>query len=72
MADVKFEIIRKIKVLSQGKTKTKEFNLVKWGAMEPTYDIRKWEEDIPGKGITLSLEEAKELYDALDKELGAK
>ncbi len=72
MADVKFEIVKRIKVLSEGKTRTKEFNLVKWGFMDPIYDIRKWEEDVPGKGITLTKEEAEELYYALSEELGLK
>ncbi|MBQ7171914.1 MAG: hypothetical protein IJR89_06535 [Clostridia bacterium] len=70
MAEVKYEVVKKIKVLSQGTKKTKELNLIKWGAMEPTYDIRKWEEDTPGKGITLTAAEAKELYSALGAELG--
>jgi hypothetical protein len=70
MAEIKYEVIKKIKVLSQGTKKTKELNLIKWGNMEPTYDIRKWEDGQPEKGITLTAAEANELYAALSVEFG--
>lgn len=68
MSDVKCEVVKKIRVLSQYANKTKELNLVKWGNMDPTYDIRKWEDGKPGKGIALSLEETKALYESLGLE----
>lgn len=69
MGDAKYEVIKKVKVLSQGTVRTKELNIVKWGNLEPMYDIRKWEDGQPSKGIALTVEEAKELYKALGKEL---
>ena len=68
MADEVFEIVRKIKVLS-GKQTTKELNIIRWKKMAPVYDIRKWEDGKPKKGISLSKEEAQELYAALGAEL---
>lgn len=70
MSEFTFEVVKKIKVLAAGAKKTKELNLVKWrSTMEPMYDIRKWEEGKPGKGISLSEEEARALYEALGAEL---
>ena len=70
MADIKFEIIQKIGVLSKSdKGWTKELNLVSWNDREPKYDIREWsqEHDKMGKGVTLSKEELKALKQVLDK-----
>ena len=42
----------------------KEVNIIKWGnAKKPVIDIRKWnrDEEIMGKGITLSLDELKQI-----------
>ena len=43
MADIKFEIIKKIGVLSKSeKGWAKELNLISWNDREPKYDIREW------------------------------
>lgn len=43
MADIKYEIIRNIGVLSESaKGWTKEFNLISWNGFVPKYDIRDW------------------------------
>lgn len=49
----------------------KELNLVSWNEGEAKYDIRDWSEDHSrsSKGITLSLEELKQLKVLIDKEL---
>jgi len=68
MADIKFEITREIGVLSQGsKGWQKEINLISWNERKPKLDIREWgpEHERMGKGITLSLEEAKLLVKLL-------
>lgn len=60
MADIKFEIIKNIAVLSVGsKGWKKELNLISWNNNEPKYDIREWSPDHTkmGKGITLTKEE---------------
>ncbi len=72
MGEAKYEIIKKVKVLSQGAVKTKELNIVKWGKFEPMFDIRKWDNGEPGKGIVLTTEEAQALYQALGEELANK
>lgn len=64
MADIKFEIVQSLGVLSTSpKGWTKELNLVSWNDREPKYDIREWspEHDKMGKGVTLSKEEFDEL-----------
>jgi len=62
MAEIKYEIIKEIGVLSENASGwRKEINLVSWNDREPKYDIREWSEghEKMGKGITLSEEEVK-------------
>lgn len=68
MADIKYEIIKELAVLSEGsKGWQKELNLVSWNDREPKYDIREWAPDHSkmGKGVTLSTEEFEKLKEAL-------
>ena len=70
MPEIVYEIVEKIAVLSESsKGWTKELNLVSWNDREPVYDIRTWNEghDRMGKGITLSMDEMKELKELLNK-----
>jgi len=70
MSDIKFEIVKKIGVLSKSeKGWAKELNLVSWNDREPKYDIRTWSPDGQkmGKGITLSKEELAALKELLGK-----
>jgi hypothetical protein len=70
MADIKFEIIKKIGVLSKSdKGWAKELNLVSWNDRDPKYDIREWSPDgkTMGKGVTLSKEELAVLRALLEK-----
>ena len=63
------EIVRPISVLSENERGyTKEINLVSWNERNPVYDIRTWSEgkDRMGKGITLTVEEAKQLREFLN------
>lgn len=65
MADIKYEIKEELGVLSENaKGWKKELNLISWNDGEPKYDVRDWSPDHEkmGKGITLSKEEAKQLY----------
>lgn len=69
MADIKYEIVKKIGVLSKaGSGWTKELNLVSWNDREAKYDLRDWsaEHDKMGKGVTLSGEELRALRDLLN------
>lgn len=69
MADIRFEIIKHLGVLSESsKGWKKELNLISWNDNEPKYDIREWSPDHTkmGKGVTLSQEEWAKLKE-LDK-----
>ncbi len=64
MADIKYEIVEQIGVLSESaKGWTKELNRISWNDGEPKYDIRDWapEHEKMGKGVTLNQEEAEKL-----------
>ena len=70
MADITYEIVMQIGVLSQGGTGwTKELNLVSWNERPPKYDIRDWSPDHSqlGRGVTLSREELLALRDLLNQ-----
>lgn len=70
MADIKFEIVESLGVISTSKSGwTKELNLVSWNDYKPKYDIREWSPDHQkmGKGVTLTLEEIKTLKSFLEK-----
>ena len=69
MSEIKYEIIKKIGVLSKTASGwTKELNLMSWNDREPKYDIREWSPDREkmGKGVTLSREELLALKDLLN------
>lgn len=71
MADIKYEIVKEIGVLSENaKGWRKELNLISWNNGAPKYEIREWapEHEKMGKGVTLTKEEAvklKEIFDTL-------
>ena len=70
MSEIKYEIIKKIGVLSKSASGwTKELNLISWNEREPKYDIREWSPDggKMGKGVTLSKEELVALKELLNK-----
>ncbi len=72
MADIKYEIVKTIGILSEGsKGWTKELNLISWNDREPKYDIREWAPDHEkmGKGVTLSNEEVLKLKELLELQL---
>ncbi|MBQ7990435.1 MAG: YdbC family protein [Oscillospiraceae bacterium] len=71
MADIKYEIMREIGVLSENaRGWRKELNLVSWNGAAPKYDIREWAPDHEkmGKGITLTAEELKQLASLAESE----
>lgn len=69
MSKAEYKINESIGVLSGGKVST-ELNVVEWGRMKPTYDLRRWKfgesEKVPCKGLTLSLDELRALRDLLN------
>ena len=68
MAEIKYEIVQEIWVLSESaRGWTKELNLVSWNDREPKFDIREWapEHSRMGKGVTLSKEEMQMILDTM-------
>ena len=60
MAEIKYEIIKQVGVLSTSASGwTKELNLVSWNDREPKYDLRDWAADHEkmSRGATLSKDE---------------
>lgn len=71
MAELKFEIVESLGVLSENaKGWTKELNKVSWNERDPKYDLREWNPDHTrmGKGITLTEEEVEVLKKILNGE----
>ncbi len=69
MAEIKYEIIKAIGVLStSAKGWTKELNLISWNEREPKYDLRDWapEHEKMGKGVTLTKEDLLALKELLN------
>ena len=68
MSEIKYEIIKKIGVLSKSASGwAKEVNLISWNDREAKYDIRDWSADGEkmGKGVTLSRDELLALKELL-------
>ena len=73
MADIKYEITKEIGVLSESaKGWAKELNMVSWNDREPKFDLREWapEHEKMGKGVTLTEDEAKALFELLKNIFG--
>ena len=69
MADIKYEIVKKIGILSKASSGwAKELNLISWNDREPKYDLRDWSADGEkmGKGVTLSKDELLALRELLN------
>ncbi|MEW8987141.1 MAG: PC4/YdbC family ssDNA-binding protein [Bacillus sp. (in: firmicutes)] len=69
MAEIKYEIQETIGSISQSpKGWSKELNLISWNGKVPKYDLREWapEHEKMGKGVTLTVEELKELRNLLN------
>ena len=70
MAEIKYEIVQKIAVLSQRpRGWERQLNLISWHDGEPKYDIRAWSPDgrRMGKGISMSAEELGVLKGILEE-----
>lgn len=66
--EITVNITQNIGVLSTASNGwTKEINMVSWNGGNPKYDIRSWdaEHEKMSKGITLTEDECKELYEKL-------
>jgi Uncharacterized protein conserved in bacteria len=69
MADIKYEIVKKIGVVSKSASGwAKELNLISWNDREAKYDLRDWSADGEkmGKGVTLTKDELVALKELLN------
>lgn len=69
MSDIKYEVKESFGTLSEStKGWTKELRSISWNNREPKYDIREWapDDEMMGKGITLSKEDLKKLKEILN------
>lgn len=62
-----YEIVKHIATLGETNDRTLEVNLVSWNKRPAKVDIRRWDKDhtFMGKGVALTEDEAKALYEAL-------
>lgn len=69
-AEIKYEIVNEIGVISDNGRWRLELNRISWNGKEPKYDLRKWTSDHEkmGKGVTLTDDELIVLADLLAKE----
>lgn len=68
MAEIKYDIVEELGVLSTGNWAL-ELNLISWNGAAAKYDLRKWTDghERMSKGVTFSVEEAKALRDLLNE-----
>ena len=65
-----YTIIRHVSTIKQWSSTTLELNIIKWEDNPEKYDLRRWKNKTPGRrGLTLTTEELKNLYDVVGKEL---
>lgn len=67
---MEYRITERIAEIGQRGKETIELNRIKWGNMSEKFDLRRWKDGNPLKGITLTDEEAEALFRALAPELG--
>lgn len=70
MADIKYEIIQTIGILSENtRGWKKELNIISWNGGKPKYDIRDWApgHEKMGKGVTLTEEELRALAELIQE-----
>jgi hypothetical protein len=68
VADIKYEIVERIAILSEKGNWTKELNKVSWNDRPEKFDLRDWNHDEGkiGKGITLTEEEMQNFKQVLN------
>ena len=70
MSETRFEIVEHLGTLGEKRAKeglmTLELNMVKWYGAPSKLDLRWWNQNTPGKGVTFSGKEAKALRDVLN------
>lgn len=62
---VQYEIQRDIATIGSTGAAVKKLSLISWNKYPAKLDLRSWIDGKPGKGLTLSAEEARTLLNAL-------
>ena len=69
MNNKNFKVIKHLGMLSSPAGDTaKTVSIIQWGDLEPSLDIRKWENNEPKKGISIRGDEIKTLCKLLKEE----
>ena len=69
MNNKNFNVIKHLGMLSSPAGDTaKTVSIIQWGDLEPSLDIRKWENNEPKKGISIRGDEIKTLCKLLKEE----
>lgn len=63
--DYTFKIITNYYTIDEGNGYSLQLNLIKWNDNEPKYDLRRWKDDKPLKGISLTATSLKDLCKAM-------
>ena len=71
MADITMEVVKDYGTISEKNGYELKLQKISWNGKDAKYDIRPWKDDKCGKGITLTDDELKGLYDKI-KELDDK
>ncbi|MGL5715467.1 MAG: YdbC family protein [Paraclostridium sp.] len=69
MAELSYKVEKELGAISSRGEWSKELNFISWNGRDPKFDIRDWntEKTKMGKGLTLSVEEARALKEILNK-----
>ena len=67
MAEITYDVVKKIGVIADNSAWETQVNLISWNHAKPKFDIRKWnvETNKMSKGISLTESEARALADLL-------
>ena len=66
---LKWEVIRHIATLDETSEQSLELNVVQWNKWNPKYDLRLWKDGKPTKGVTLTEDNLRDLFNAIGEEL---
>lgn len=65
--EITHKLNKKIQVIGVNSKYTIELNIISWNQNGPKYDLRRWDNDFPAKGVALTSQEMKNLKQALNE-----
>ncbi len=65
--EFKYTVNEEMEVLGGNSKYRNVLSIVSWNGYEPKYDLRRWKDDSPTKGIALTPEEMENLKKALNR-----